>query len=89
LNRVAVVEVMYADNNFKRYKGMRVLGIDGSKVLLPHTTDIVKEFDLMAVTLKNGAEGNLSNQFVFLDLLSPLQRERGQGEENQSICFLH
>ena len=44
LNRVAVVEVMYADNNFKRYKGMRVLGIDGSKVLLPHTTDIVKEF---------------------------------------------
>ena len=44
LNRKAVVDVMYRDEEFKRYKGMRVLGIDGSKILLPKTPDIIKEF---------------------------------------------
>jgi len=44
LNQKAVVEVMYQDDNIKRYKGMRVLGIDGSKVILPNTEDIKKEF---------------------------------------------
>jgi hypothetical protein len=44
LNQKAVVDVMYRDEEFKRYKGMRVLGIDGSKILLPTTPDIVKEF---------------------------------------------
>ena len=31
---------MYSDDNIKLYKGMRVMGIDGSKILLPDTTDI-------------------------------------------------
>ena len=44
LNQKAVVDVMYCDNNIKRYKGMRVLGIDGSKIRLPSTEDIKKEF---------------------------------------------
>jgi hypothetical protein len=35
---------MYSNNNIKRYKGMRVLGIDGSKILLPNTPDIRKKF---------------------------------------------
>ena len=26
---------MYSDNNIKTYKGMRVLGIDGSKIIFP------------------------------------------------------
>ncbi|MCP4697922.1 MAG: hypothetical protein GY862_13880, partial [Gammaproteobacteria bacterium] len=45
LNRKAVVDVMYSDDNIRLYKGMRVLGIDGSKVLLPDTPDIINEFD--------------------------------------------
>ncbi len=43
LNKKAVVDVMYSDNNIKLYKGMRVLAIDGSKILLPDTPDIIFE----------------------------------------------
>ncbi len=35
---------MYGDGEFKRYKGMRTLAIDGSKIVLPDTPDIIKEF---------------------------------------------
>ena len=45
LNEKAVVEVAYEDmSKVKLYKDMRVLGIDGSKVMLPNTKDIVDEF---------------------------------------------
>ena len=44
LNQKAVVDVMYSDNNIKLYKGMRVMAIDGSKIILPDTLDITQEF---------------------------------------------
>jgi hypothetical protein len=44
LNREAVVNVCYENDNFKRYKGLRVLGIDGSKLRLPDMEDIINEF---------------------------------------------
>lgn len=44
LNQKAIVEVMYGDGEFKRYKGMRILGVDGSKILLPDTPSVIKEF---------------------------------------------
>jgi hypothetical protein len=44
LNKKCVVDVMYSDNNIKTYKGMRVLGIDGSKIILPFTQNIINEF---------------------------------------------
>lgn len=44
LNQKAVVNVMYHDNNIRLYKGMRVIGIDGSKILLPQHKSIIKEF---------------------------------------------
>ena len=44
LNQKAVVDVMYSDNNIKLYRGMRVIGIDGSKVLLPDSAEITEEF---------------------------------------------
>jgi len=44
LNQKAVVNVMYRDNNIRLYKGMRVIGIDGSKILLPQHKSIIKEF---------------------------------------------
>ena len=40
LNQKAVVDVMYSDDNIRLYKGMRVLGVDGSKILLPDSPDI-------------------------------------------------
>lgn len=44
LNQKAVVDVMYSDDNIKLYKGMRVMGIDGSKILLPDRAEITEEF---------------------------------------------
>ena len=44
LNREAVVAVMYADQAYERYKGLRVLGVDGSKVYLPATAAIINKF---------------------------------------------
>ena len=44
LNQKAVYDVMYSDRNIKLYKGMRVVGIDGSKVLLPHHKSVIEEF---------------------------------------------
>jgi hypothetical protein len=44
LNQKSVVDVMYSDNNIKLYKGMRVMGIDGSKILLPDTAELTEEF---------------------------------------------
>ncbi|MDM8561263.1 hypothetical protein [Candidatus Parabeggiatoa sp. HSG14] len=45
LNQKAVVDVMYSDNNIKKfYKGMRVMGIDGSKLLLPDSAEITEDF---------------------------------------------
>ncbi|NJO16060.1 MAG: hypothetical protein HC877_10005 [Thioploca sp.] len=41
LNQTAVVEVQYGDGEFKRYKGMRILSIDGSKILLPDTAEVI------------------------------------------------
>ena len=44
LNQKAVIDVMYSDDNIKLYKGMRVMGIDGSKIILPDSSDITQEF---------------------------------------------
>jgi len=48
LNQVAVVNVMYADDDYKTYKGHRVLGVDGSKVLLPNSQNVIDEFGTIA-----------------------------------------
>jgi len=44
LNRKAVVAVMYGDQVYERYKGFRLLGIDGSKVYLPPEEAIIAQF---------------------------------------------
>lgn len=45
LNQVAIAGVTYAEEDlYKRYKGFRLLAVDGCKVRLPNTEDIKKEF---------------------------------------------
>jgi len=69
LNKKAVVDVMYRDNNIKRYKGMRVLGIDGSKILLPSTPDIKKEFGQISYSNDHpDVKGTLSDRYGFCDV---------------------
>lgn len=48
LNEKAIVDVMYEDDDYKTYKGHRVLGCDGSKIHLPYTQSIIKEFGTIA-----------------------------------------
>lgn len=50
LNQKAVVDVMYSDDSFKQYKGMRILAVDGSKIRLPNTSEIVNEFGAFSYT---------------------------------------
>jgi hypothetical protein len=44
LNQKAVVEVCYQDGQYRRFWGFRLLGIDGSKVILPDNEAIYAEF---------------------------------------------
>ena len=44
LNEKAVVEILYRDGNYRRYKQFRVLAVDGSKIRLPETEEINKKF---------------------------------------------
>jgi len=39
------VELFYEDGEYNRYKGFRVLAIDGSITILPNSEDIKKEFN--------------------------------------------
>lgn len=44
LNQKTIVAVCYDDGEYARYKGHRLLGVDGSKVHLPPEAEIVAEF---------------------------------------------
>lgn len=39
------VEMFYKDGEYNRFKGLRILAIDGSIVILPNTKDVKKEFN--------------------------------------------
>lgn len=52
LNRKAVVETLYDDGDYRRYRGYRLLGIDGSKVQLPDSATVREEFG--AIAYSNG-----------------------------------
>ncbi len=54
LNQAAIVDVMYADGDYETYKGHRVLAVDGSKVLLPNTQDVIDEFG--TIKYSNGSQ---------------------------------
>lgn len=54
LNQKAIVDVAYEDESkIKTYKGMRVLGIDGSKIMLPNTQSVIDEFGQISYTSKD------------------------------------
>lgn len=50
LNKTAVIDVMYGDDDYEKWKGLRVLAIDGSKVILPTNSDTTKEFGVIRYT---------------------------------------
>lgn len=48
LNRTAIVDTLYRDADYQRFWGFRVLAVDGSKLVLPNTEAICKEFGTIA-----------------------------------------
>ncbi|MGH9803033.1 MAG: hypothetical protein ACRD82_21930 [Blastocatellia bacterium] len=60
LNRKAVVETLYGDGEYRRFRGFRVLAIDGSKIVLPDTEDVRKAFGTIAWT--GGEDAQLSGE---------------------------
>lgn len=48
LNQKAIVDVVYQDEDFKKFWGKRVLAIDGSKIRLPNNPEICGEFGTIA-----------------------------------------
>jgi hypothetical protein len=48
LNELAVIQTMYEDGDYKTWCGLRVFAVDGSKVRLPFTPAMVKEFGTIA-----------------------------------------
>jgi len=44
LNKKAVLDVLYNDDNYEKAWGFRLLAIDGSKIHLPNTAEIIQEF---------------------------------------------
>lgn len=44
LNKTAIVDSIYCDDDYFKFWGFRVLAVDGSKVVLPNTEDVREEF---------------------------------------------
>jgi hypothetical protein len=60
LNRKAVVETLYGDGVYRRYRGRRLLAIDGSKVQLPDSETVRAEFGTIAFS--NGKNDALAGE---------------------------
>lgn len=60
LNRKAVVETLYADGEYRRFWGFRLLGVDGSKVLLPDTEAVREAFGTIAYC--DGKRGTIAGE---------------------------
>lgn len=65
----ALLDEFYSDEKYKKYKGYRLLGIDGTEVELQHGEEIKKEFGGI---FKSKETINASKSIVVYDLLNEL-----------------
>lgn len=63
LNQQAVVEPMYADDDYQRFWGFRVLAVDGSKVILPNNKETRAVFGTINYT--NGKNKQLLGEHCY------------------------
>jgi len=70
LNQKAVVDVCYGDGDYRRYRGFRLLGIDGSKVHLPDTPAIREVFGTIDHHPESGRPLPYALASVMYDLLN-------------------
>lgn len=75
LNEKAVVETTYSSDEFhKRYKGYRVLAVDGSKIRLPDNKEIRKEFGTEKFAHKS-SHGKTKNAFARASVLYDVENK--------------
>ena len=73
LNEKSLVRTYYEDSDYKRYKDLRLLAIDGSKLRLPETDDVAKEFGKIKVVTSNGEQTYVGSQSsVLYDVLNEI-----------------
>lgn len=75
MNEVAILQNVYTDENeYKTYKGLRLLGIDGSKIYLPDSEDIKLKFGEIKNVNQTGTLADYSGALVSVmyDLLNDL-----------------
>jgi hypothetical protein len=71
LNRECYTEGWYADGVYKRYKGHRLLAIDGSKIRLPESASVREEFGTIRIKNQHGEGSYTGGQCsVMYDVLN-------------------
>jgi len=84
LNQVAVVDTLYSDDQYQIFWGLRVLAIDGSKLVLPDTLSVCEEFGTIAWS--NGKTAEIQGEHpyalasVLYDVLNRLALEATLGK---------
>ena len=63
LNQKAVVDAMYANEDYQRYWGYRILAVDGSKIRLPDNDDISEEFG--TISYSNGKDKTVQGKHPY------------------------
>jgi Transposase DDE domain len=69
LNQKAIVDVLYQDGDYKKYWGMRILAVDGSKIRLPNTKDICDAFGTIAYSQGEGSEVQGEHPYALASVL--------------------
>ncbi len=60
LNTTAIVNTVYGDGEYRTFWGLRILAVDGSKILLPDSDVVRQEFGTIAYS--NGPEGGVQGE---------------------------
>lgn len=81
LHQKCVVDVMYCDGDYERYKGRRLLAIDGSTLRLPKSKEILQAYGQTHKESEQLVEGKLSVLYDMLNCI-PLQAQLYPGRTN-------
>jgi len=88
LNQEAIVNVCYSDDNYKQYKGHRLLAVDGSKVILPNSKEIEETFG--SIEYNNGQDKTIKgthNYGLISVMFDPLNRIIIDGQLSKATAY--
>lgn len=58
-----ILNIFYSDDDIKRWKGYRCIGIDGSKIILPNSPDVKAEYG--SISIRNQSMNSQFSQAMF------------------------